>query len=250
MTTAPRSPSTTTTSSCSATPTCPTSPQLESPKPYLHPIRTRSGPPGEPLPPARPRVAQGHRVVAARGRRRELLGRTDLRPRPGLRAAAERRHAGAPARSTTSTSMPTGPRGSSHDLEWITEGGARLFTERRAIGARVLDDDSWVLTFETAMTNVSASDIAIGSPTTKGRENAGYGGLFWRGPRSFTGGTLVTADGTGHGQRRPRAAARVDGLRRAARRGRRVVAHRDGRRRRRTRIIRRSGSPAPRSSPV
>ena len=86
-----------------------------------------------------------------------------------------------------------------HDLEWITEGGARLFTERRTIGARLLDDDSWVLTFETAMTNVSASEIAFGSPTTKGRENAGYGGLFWRGPRSFTGGTLVTTDGTGTG---------------------------------------------------
>ena len=71
-------------------------------------------------------------------------------------------------------------------------------TERRTIGAHVLDD-SWVLTFETAMTNVSASDIAIGSPTTKGRDNAGYGGLFWRGPRSFTDGTLVTADGTGSG---------------------------------------------------
>ena len=86
-----------------------------------------------------------------------------------------------------------------HDLEWITETGARLFTERRAVGARVLGDDSWVLTVETAMTNVSASDIALGSPTTKGRDNAGYGGLFWRGPRSFTGGTLVTASGTGSG---------------------------------------------------
>ena len=30
----------------------------------------------------------------------------------------------------------------------------------------------------------------IGSPTTEGRPNAGYGGLFWRGPRSFSGGTV------------------------------------------------------------
>ena len=38
--------------------------------------------------------------------------------------------------------------------------------------------------------------IPIGSPTTEGRDNAGYGGLFWRGPRSFTGGTVIGADGT------------------------------------------------------
>ena len=37
----------------------------------------------------------------------------------------------------------------------------------------------------------------FGSPTTAGRPNAGYGGLFWRGPRSFTGGTVITPDGTG-----------------------------------------------------
>jgi hypothetical protein len=47
------------------------------------------------------------------------------------------------------------------------------------------------------MTNVSGASISIGSPTTKGRENAGYGGLFWRGPRSFTGGRLVSASGSG-----------------------------------------------------
>ena len=48
-----------------------------------------------------------------------------------------------------------------------------------------------MLLFETAMTNVSGATLDIGSPTTKGRENAGYGGLFWRGPRAFTGGTIL-----------------------------------------------------------
>ena len=54
-----------------------------------------------------------------------------------------------------------------------------------------------MLTFETTMTNVSSADLTIGSPTTRGRENAGYGGLFWRGPRSFTGGTLLAPDFAG-----------------------------------------------------
>jgi hypothetical protein len=47
------------------------------------------------------------------------------------------------------------------------------------------------------MTNASGADIAIGSPTTEGRPNAGYGGLFWRGPRSFTGGTVIVPEGSG-----------------------------------------------------
>jgi hypothetical protein len=47
------------------------------------------------------------------------------------------------------------------------------------------------------MRNVSGAAISLGSPTTEGRDNAGYGGLFWRGPRSFTGGRVVTPDGEG-----------------------------------------------------
>ena len=83
--------------------------------------------------------------------------------------------------------MPTVLHDSSTTSSGSPRAGARLFTERRTIGARVLDDDSWPPTFETAMTNLSASDIVFGSPTTKGRENAGYGGLFWRGPRCLLG---------------------------------------------------------------
>ncbi|MDN3239139.1 PmoA family protein [Glycomyces tritici] len=86
-----------------------------------------------------------------------------------------------------------------HDLDWITESGTKCFTEHRAITARVLSPEAWMLTFETTLHNVSGHDIAIGSPTTKGRENAGYGGLFWRGPRSFTDGRLVTTNGSGSG---------------------------------------------------
>src|ERR1022692_3898004 len=78
------------------------------------------------------------------------------------------------------------------DLSWVTEQGETWFRERRRIGAVAWPrEGAWVLAFETHMRNVSGAAIAIGSPTTKGRENAGYGGLFWRGPRSFTGGTIL-----------------------------------------------------------
>ena len=59
--------------------------------------------------------------------------------------------------------------------------------------------DAWVLTSSSAITNVSCDQLDIGSPTTNGRENAGDGGLFWRGPRNFTGGTIAAA-GYGAGE--------------------------------------------------
>ncbi|WP_116953137.1 DUF6807 domain-containing protein [Jiangella endophytica] len=92
-----------------------------------------------------------------------------------------------------------------HDLAWRTQAGRQLVDEDRALtvvvdGAR----DAWVLRFDTAMTNVSGSTIMIGSPTTAGRENAGYGGLFWRGPRSFTGGVVLSPGGPGGDELRGR----------------------------------------------
>jgi Family of unknown function (DUF6807) len=84
-------------------------------------------------------------------------------------------------------------------LTWVTESGRTPVTERRRIAAAVVPGAgaAWLLAFETTLVNVSGAEIVIGSPTTAGRPNAGYGGLFWRGPRSFTGGTVVTPDGTG-----------------------------------------------------
>jgi hypothetical protein len=83
-----------------------------------------------------------------------------------------------------------------HRLDWVTEKGQTWFTEERSFAVSVAGT-AWVLVFDTRMTNVSGREIAIGSPTTEGRDNAGYGGLFWRGPRSFTGGTVIAPGVTG-----------------------------------------------------
>ncbi len=51
-------------------------------------------------------------------------------------------------------------------------------------------DGSWALTWSTAVTNRRAEPLRFGSPTTHGRPDAGYTGLFWRGPGPFvTGGS-------------------------------------------------------------
>lgn len=174
----------------------PDTPQLESPKPYLDPIRTRAG---RVVSLFRPWDHVWHKglawslpVVDAEnfwGGPTYVHGHGYVQlPNDGTQAhlAVVATEAGDLARFA-------------HDLEWITEDGRRLFTERRELTARVLDDAAWALTFATALTNVTDAPIIIGSPTTKGRDNAGYGGLFWRGPRSFTDGTLITATGTGSG---------------------------------------------------
>ena len=83
-------------------------------------------------------------------------------------------------------------------LTWVTEPGEAWFTERRTLSVSVHPAlDAWVLLFDTRFTNVTDATIPIGSPTTRGRPNAGYGGLMWRGPRSFTGGMVRIPGVTG-----------------------------------------------------
>ncbi len=66
-------------------------------------------------------------------------------------------------------------------LAWIRPSGEVWIDETRHITA-VTNNASWHLDFEFQLTNVSGQTLEFGSPTTQGRPNAGYGGLFWRGP--------------------------------------------------------------------
>ncbi|TAP42909.1 PmoA family protein [Arthrobacter sp. S39] len=91
------------------------------------------------------------------------------------------------------------------ELVWSSQDGTPVIAEKRRFNVQLLDGPSvkepattaWVLLFETEISNISPDVIEIGSPTTEGRDNAGYGGLFWRGPRSFTGGQFRSEAGTG-----------------------------------------------------
>ena len=163
--------------------------QLESPRPYFSPIRTLGG---EVVSLFRPHDHVWHKGIAwsmpVVGNENFWGGPTFVSgqgyvqlPNNGTQA-----HRGFDERSDAAAGARLVER-----LDWVTEGGELVFDERRTVAATVLDDDAWLLAFETRMRNVSGRDLPIGSPTTRGRENAGYGGLFWRGPRSFTGGDLL-----------------------------------------------------------
>jgi hypothetical protein len=80
------------------------------------------------------------------------------------------------------------------DVDWITAAGEKWISERRAIEADI-GTDSWSLDLTFELRNVRGEVLEFGSPTVFGREMAGYCGFFWRGPRSFTGGSVLASDG-------------------------------------------------------
>jgi hypothetical protein len=177
----------------------PKDPQFESPRPYFHPVRTLRG--------DQVTVYRPHDHVWHKGITLSLphVGADNFWGGPTFRGGdyVQLPNNGA-MRHESFEASPFGDAGDKHHvslderLRWVTESGQVPVTERRRIAAAAWPEaDAWVLAFATTITNVSGADLVFGSPTTEGRPNAGYGGLFWRGPRSFTGGTVVTPDGTG-----------------------------------------------------
>lgn len=174
----------------------PEDPQLESPRPYLYPLRTLGG---DAVSLFRPHDHVWHRGIAFSlpnvGPANFWGGVTYTRAH-GYRQLPNNgtmRHLSFTRLDTEADVVRI-----AHRLHWLTEQGETWFREHRGLGVTVAADRAaWTLTFSTSLTNVSDSEIVIGSPTTEGRDNAGYGGLFWRGPRSFTGGKVYCGDREG-----------------------------------------------------
>lgn len=174
----------------------PWEPQIESPRPYFHPVRTLSG---EPVTLYRPYDHVWHKGIAlslCNVDEENFWGGPTYQPGEGYRQLdnnGSMRHLGFDLLDVRDDLIRITER-----LVWVTRDDRRLLAERRRVAAEVLPSaDAWRLVFGTELTNISGSPVRFGSPTTRGRDNAGYGGLFWRGPRSFAGGRFVTPDGEG-----------------------------------------------------
>ncbi|HZL03447.1 MAG TPA: PmoA family protein [Cellulomonas sp.] len=171
--------------------------QLESPRPYLHPLRTRAG---DVVTEYRPHDHVWHKGIAwslpCVGPHNFWGGPTYVQGEGYVQLDND---GSMDHEELTRLDVVGDTVTLEHTLAWHSQAGAHVVSEKREIAVTVPADrdDAWVLTFDTTMTNVSDEDLPIGSPTTRGRENAGYGGLFWRGPRSFTGGTLLAPDFAG-----------------------------------------------------
>jgi hypothetical protein len=177
----------------------PADPSLESPRPYFHPVRTLAG---DVVTLYRPHDHVWHKGIALSlpnvGPDNFWGGPTFLRGRyVQLPNGGTMRHDGfdrAEVRDAATAHVMS----CDERLTWITEAGEVKIAERRRFAVTAWPaEGAWGLGFETTLGNISGAEIVFASPTTEGRPNAGYGGLFWRGPRSFTGGTVLLPDATG-----------------------------------------------------
>ena len=166
----------------------PDMPQAESPKPFFHPINTLAG---DLITNYRPHDHVWHKGIQMTiahldgqnfwggGSYRHGQGYVDL-PNNG-----SQRHD-----SWESIEVEDEHFAATEKLSWITQAGEHWIDETRGIAVEALDAKAgyWALDFTTSLRNVRGTALHIGSPTTEGRPLAGYGGLFWRGPRSFDNG--------------------------------------------------------------
>jgi hypothetical protein len=174
----------------------PQTPQLESPKPYFYPLHTLSGHPVSIFRPIDHRWHHGLAMTFAELSGENFWGGPTYVRDQGYRQLQNngtQRHL-----AWTDVRLEKGRPHLHEQLEWVTQAGQTWLAEERIVDVtQVLPEEGyWVLSFRTRLTNCSGKTLDFGSPTTNGRPAAGYGGLFWRGPRSFTGGCILLADGT------------------------------------------------------
>ncbi len=172
----------------------PTTPAFEGPKPYLHPLRTLAGDVVTAFRPHDHRWHKGLQMTATDVSGENFWGgNTYVRDRgyAALSNVGTMRHED----FVFAEGEIDGEVRFDEVLSWFTEEGQHWVHETRGFTVRDVEDESWTLEFATTLTNLRSEPLVFGSPTTNGREAAGYTGFFWRGPRSFTEGEVIAAGG-------------------------------------------------------
>ena len=171
---------------------------FEARKPYAHPLRTLAGRTVTGYRPSDHRWHKGLQMTASHLSGQNFWGGNSYVHRPGLPAGrrarrldAARRLRGVHGRPTTGCASPRSSPGS----RTAARSGRASCAPRRALGRAGRGHLGAGLVDPPHQHPWRAA--AFGSPTTAGREMAGYTGLKWRGPRDFTGG-----DGLRPGRRR------------------------------------------------
>ncbi|MFM9446473.1 PmoA family protein [Streptomyces acidiscabies] len=172
----------------------------EAPKPYLHPLRTLAGDVVTDYRPNDHRWHKGLSLTASHLSGANLWGGNSYVHGEGYLALPERvgsmRHVAFDEVSADAGRVVIAER-----LTWHPYDGELWAEETRRVEVHDVDLDarSWALTWTSAITNRRTEPLLFGSPTTAGREMAGYTGLFWRGPRAFRDGRIIGPDGEGPG---------------------------------------------------
>ncbi|MGO1056310.1 PmoA family protein [Crossiella sp. CA198] len=173
----------------------PAMPPFEGPKPYLHPVRTLAG---DVVTAYRPHDHRWHKGIAMTAT--EVSGQNFW---GGVTYVHGQDYVALPnvgaMRHEQLVVTERGPEriGFTERLSWHTQAGEHWVDEVRELAVREAGDAAWTLEVATVLTNTRGEQLVLGSPTTQGRAMAGYTGLFWRGPRAFTDGEIIAADGGG-----------------------------------------------------
>jgi hypothetical protein len=170
----------------------------ESPKPYLHPLRTLANNVVTDYRPNDHRWHKGLQMTASHLSGQNLWGGNTYVHGKGYLELPER--VGSMAHVTfDEVASDSGHAVIAERLTWHPYGGDLWAAEERRIEVHDVDPESgsWALTWTTAVTNRRDEPLRFGSPTTAGREMAGYTGLFWRGPRAFRDGRVIGPDSEG-----------------------------------------------------
>ncbi|MGX1310546.1 hypothetical protein RKD24_000665 [Streptomyces calvus] len=169
--------------------------RFESRKPYAHPVRTLGGRTVTGYRPNDHRWHKGLQMTASHLSGQNFWGGNSYVHGRGYLPIPERvgsmRHDGFSSFTAGEERFDC-----TEDLTWVAHGGEEWAREQRGLGVHTVDEEAgaWVLDWSIRLTNLRDTPLEFGSPTTAGREMAGYTGLNWRGPRDFTGGTVFAPD--------------------------------------------------------
>ncbi|MGW0908428.1 DUF6807 domain-containing protein [Streptomyces sp. NPDC002853] len=168
---------------------------FEARKPYIHPLRTLAGHQVSGYRPNDHRWHKGLQMTASHLSGQNFWGGNSYVHGEGYLRLPERvgsmRHDGFCALDVDEDRLHL-----TEELTWIENGGQEWAREERDITVHSVDEDagSWAVDWSIRLTNIRDEPLRFGSPTTAGRDMAGYTGLQWRGPRDFTGGTAFGPD--------------------------------------------------------
>lgn len=169
----------------------------QSPRPYLHPVRTLGG---TILTAERP---AGHPHHAGLGEAFPYANEVSFWGDDSFRAdetqRPHRRHGRILTRSISHTDSTM-----AEELEWVSHDGTVLIEQQRQ-WAFAVHADSWTAELSSVIA-VAGKDVLLESPGSRGRAGWGYGGLFWRFP-DIDQARVHTRDAEGeaqvHGSRSP-----------------------------------------------
>ena len=175
----------------------PDTPQAESPKPYVYPLRTLSGAPLGVYRPWDHRWHKGLQMTWSHVSGQNFWGGPTFEQGAPGHGYVWRENNGTQLHRSFGRVDAGGTEVSViQRLDWVAATGENWLAETRTLRFHSADVDRgiWALDFSTELTNTHTETLEFGSPTTHGRPNAGYAGLFWRGPRAFTSARII-ADG-------------------------------------------------------